>query len=283
MLAISAASKRCLRTEVPRVTHPDDAPVAARQFADRFLAPVGAVIVDEDDFVLDLELVKHGTQAVIHDRNRLIILVAGDDCADAVLGIQTELLRRRVEPFLVLQAAIPLRGAGEAVVEVGGRRPSQTIARLGGIREPLAQIPSSIRHGSIDRGCRDTEELARRRGDVSDRRFPATTDVEGFTEIFVTKIEGRGHESLTDIVHVNEITRDLGVDQLGVSPLRPQTDQGRNQPRRILQRPVHRVEPQVRARQSLLFAPVMEQVGTRCFGDRVVAVGRGEIVFARSC
>ena len=49
----------------------DDVVVPRRNGANDFLGFVGAVVVDEDNLVTDVEFIEHLGQAAMHDRNRL--------------------------------------------------------------------------------------------------------------------------------------------------------------------------------------------------------------------
>jgi hypothetical protein len=52
----------------------------------------GAAVVNEDDLEVDVQLGERRLEALIHNGSGLVILVAGDDRADAGDGIEAELL-----------------------------------------------------------------------------------------------------------------------------------------------------------------------------------------------
>ena len=70
---------------------PAHVPISAAQIADDLLAVVGAVVVDEDDLVVDLELGEGLLQPFVHDGNGLRILVTSHHRGHAALCVQAEL------------------------------------------------------------------------------------------------------------------------------------------------------------------------------------------------
>ena len=98
-------------------------PVAAAQVTDHVFAVVRAVVVDEDNLVVDLEFGEGLLQPLVHDRDGLGVFVAGHHRGYAAHRIQTELFRGLKVSLLVFQAAVPVGGSPETLPEVGVRSP----------------------------------------------------------------------------------------------------------------------------------------------------------------
>ena len=83
---LHAAAKCHLRTEISRVRNADHSRILRADFADHLRAVVGTAIVDENDLVINAELVESVGQTSVHDRDRLTVLVTGDDGGDTALA-----------------------------------------------------------------------------------------------------------------------------------------------------------------------------------------------------
>src|SRR3989442_167663 len=136
----------------------ENAAIVSRDAADHGLRIVRAAVVDEDDFVLNVEPGEDGGQPLVHDRNRLVILVTGDDRADTVRCVEAEFLTRTLVGASVWKRLIPGDGLGQALREGGLRAPSQTPPSLLWIGVPVCDIPVALRHRER-RGLLDVEEL----------------------------------------------------------------------------------------------------------------------------
>ena len=71
---------------------PHDVAVPAGQVPDDLLAVVRAVVVDEDDLVVDLEFSEGLLQPLVHDGDGLGVLVAGHHRGYAAFRVESELL-----------------------------------------------------------------------------------------------------------------------------------------------------------------------------------------------
>ena len=88
------------------------------------------------------------------------------------------------------------------------------------------------------------------RRDLADRGLAAGADVERLAVVGRRQVQRRVDERLGHVVDVDEIARDGRVDELGIGALQAVADHVGDQPRRVLERPVDRVEPQVGAGQA---------------------------------
>ena len=127
---LHAAAEGRLGAEVARMGDADDPFVAAGDGADDLLAVVRAVVVDEDDLVIDLELGKGILQALVHDRDGLVVLVAGDDGRYAVGGVEAELFRGKMVFLRVGEGAVPGDHPAEPLAQRGPRPPAEAFGQL---------------------------------------------------------------------------------------------------------------------------------------------------------
>src|SRR5438445_11343550 len=96
---------------------PNDAMVATTDLFNHFLAIIGTPVIDEDDFIIDVELLKDLNEALIHDRDRLGVFVTGNNRRDALILVLDETFRGALIPTLVRQVAIPLCGQGKTIAK----------------------------------------------------------------------------------------------------------------------------------------------------------------------
>src|SRR5207253_4596296 len=97
--------------------------------------------------------------------------------------------------------------------------------------------------------------------------------VERLAVIFLAQVQRGVYERLACIVHVHEVARDVRADELRVPALDARYHDVRDEARGVLQRAIHGVEAQVGAGETLALAVIVDQVGARDLGDRVIAVG----------
>ena len=125
---LHAAAERHLRAEVARMADADHARVALADLADRLGAVVRAAVVDEDDLVVDGELAERGAEALVHDRYRRLVAVAGDDGRDAAPRRAPALLGRH-RHLLVAEPGDPARRAPAGLRAAASRRASRAARR----------------------------------------------------------------------------------------------------------------------------------------------------------
>src|SRR5262249_23866494 len=77
------AEEGALRAEVPGVLDGNDVAVSCRDVLERLVGIVRAGVVHEDDLLVDVDRGEGLGQASVHDRNGLVVLVAGDGEGDA--------------------------------------------------------------------------------------------------------------------------------------------------------------------------------------------------------
>ena len=198
-------------------------PTTRRSFremrADHLLAVVGAAIVDEDDLEVDVQLGERGLEPLVHDRNRQVVLVAGDDRADAVDGVQTDISWTTARSAACREAPRTMSMVfWRPSSNVGARLPAQVLAGLLDIGVPVLNVPLSLGHRE-GRLRRDAEQLAGRRGDLADRGLAPGADVERLAVIGRAQIERSVDECFGHVVHIDEITRNGRIDEIGVACL----------------------------------------------------------------
>ncbi len=122
------------------------------------------------------------------------------------------------------------------------------------------------------------KSLGRCRRDLADGGLAAGADVERLAVVAARQVQRGVDERLGDVVDVDEVARDVRVDEAaGSRPARPggsPRGSAGTSPRAA----VDRVEPQVGAGEALLLAVEVEQVRGGDLGDGVVAVGLRQIV-----
>ena len=121
-------------------------------------------------------------------------------------------------------------------------------------------------------GSLDAVELARDLGELADRRLAAGADVERVAVVVLAQLARGRDERVADVVAVDEVARDVRVDERRQLAAHAVLDDLRHQPRGILERAVDGVEAQVRRGQAVLLAVVVDEVRAGGLGDRVVAV-----------
>ncbi len=259
----------------------DHVAVAGGEGADDLLAVVGAGVVDEDDFVADMQLLERLGQSPVHDRDRLAVLVAGDDGRNAVGLVRAELLRGFPVLVEILERADPFGGFGQAVPQRGARHPAEFGVGLFRRRIPLGDVPAALRHGELGIGGQ-AEEVFAGCGELADGGLHPGADVERFAEVLRPQVQRRIDESLAGVIDIDEVAGDLGIDEIGVASVQALHDRRRHQTGRILVRAEHRIEPQIGARKSQFLAGVMDDPRRGALGDRVMAVGRERHILARA-
>ncbi len=233
-----------MRAEIARMRDADDPSIRGADGLDHLGAIVGATVIDEDDFVIDADLAEGAGQALVHDRDGLSVFVAGDDRGQAALVVLRGLLGAGLEGLL-RQRTDPLGGPPQSIRQFDGGLPADQ--GLGPLRIgiPLRQVPGPRRHGAVAGGLGDAEHPTGGLSQICDGRFASGSDIEAFAVQLRLHLAGRHDEGGADIVHMDEIARDIGIDQGRQRPVQGVTHQVRDQPRRILQRAVDRVEPQI--------------------------------------
>ena len=186
-------------------------------------------------------------------------------------------LGRLLVARLVGKRLVPFDGLLEALLERRARLPAQVLAGLLDIGVPVLNVPLSLGHRE-GRLRRDVEQLAGHRGDLADRGLAARADVERLAVVGRAQVERGVDECLGHVVDIDEITRDGRIDEIGVVRLQAAANQVGNQPGRVFERAENRVEAQVRAREMLSLAVVVDQVGRGDLGHGVVAVGSGRVL-----
>ena len=179
---------------------------------------VRAAVVDEDDLEVDVELGERRLEPFVHDRDRQVVLVAGDDGADAVNGVEAVFLGRSAGSAACRAAAwyqCDRSAAGLPRRSVRGSQPrrSRALAMLA-----YQSWTSQRRCGMVKRGlARDVEELRAVCATSRDRGLAAGADVERLAVSLRAQVQCRVDERLGHVVDVDEIARDRRVDELGVS------------------------------------------------------------------
>ena len=113
-------------------------------------------------------------------------------------------------------------------------------------------VRSHSRLGMVNNGSwRMSKRRLRGSDDVANRRLASGADVERFAVVGLAQLEAHVDERSRDIVDVDKVARDRWVDQLRVSAGRSKVDDIGDQPGRVLQRSVDRIQAEVRAGQAL--------------------------------
>ena len=76
------AGESTLRAEVATVGHGGHMRIAPYEIGEHLSSIVGTGVIDEDDFVIDVELCEDGDQTLVHNRDCRSVAIARDDCAD---------------------------------------------------------------------------------------------------------------------------------------------------------------------------------------------------------
>ena len=125
----------------------NDVRVVFAQLANDVRAIVRAAIVDEDDLVIDVELPESIRQSAMHDGDRLLVLVASDDCREAPAGNVGVLLGCGGK-LLIAERTHPRRRRPKPVLETDFGVPTKQRLGLAGIRIPVRQVPRPPFHGA---------------------------------------------------------------------------------------------------------------------------------------
>jgi hypothetical protein len=219
-------------------------------------------------------------QALVHHRNRLLVLVAGDD------GCERAPLARRVllgghGDIGVAQRADPAGGGAQSVGnEILVVQPSRRWVLAGSAYQSAR---SHARPSMLPkRFLLNAELLAHERCKLGDGGPCAGADVEVLT-VEAGVHHGCGQdEGGAGVVDVHEVARRAGIDERREVPLLGEPDDVRDQAGGVLERPVDRIQPQVDARECLLLADPLQVLGRRHLGHRVVAIGLARAVLAGS-
>src|SRR5207245_2944938 len=153
---------------------------------------------------------------------------------------EAEFLTRTLVGASVWKRLIPGDGLGQALREGGLRAPSQTPPSLLWIGVPVCDIPVALRHRER-RGLLDVEELTGDLGDLPDGCFGSRSDVERFAVILFSHVKGGVNEGFGAVVDVDEVARDLGIDELRIRALHTALHDRGDQARRVFEWSIHRV------------------------------------------
>ena len=221
---LHAAAERGLRAEVAGVRDPDHAPVVPRDGPDHFLGVVGAAVVDEDDFEVDVQLGERRLEPLVHDRDGLAVLVAGDDRLTLCSVSRPNCLDD------CWYAALSGRPRYQSAVRVQAVARSWCAAASRAARGPCrcwrtSPATSQLRSGIVKAGSAvDAEQLAGDRRDFADSGLAAGADVERLAVVVRRRFECRVDERLGHVVDVNEVPRNVRADELRVAAVQAVAD-----------------------------------------------------------
>ena len=126
------------------------------------------------------------------------------------------------------------------------------------------------------------KQVSSRLGRLKDRGSRAGPDVEGLAKEVGREVQGGIDEGFGHVVDINIIASNLRADEIRELAIQTFADHGRDQPRRVFQRPINRIEPEIRARESLPLAVIVDQLSGGELGNRVIAVRQRRGLFARA-
>src|SRR6266480_1039145 len=203
-----------------------------------------AAIIDEDDLVINSERGEHLSQALVEDRDGLVVSVACDD-----RGQLFHLLGDHAESYVRARQLFPRGSEFQALPKRNARSPVQLRASQTRIAIPIGKVPLAVGHRTENGACRNREDFFRQLGDISHRGLSARRDIKRPAWLRVASHESSPHKGTCAIIDIDKIARYRRIDQRGVLPLQPQSHQSWNQTFTLFPRTVNRIEPEMGARE----------------------------------
>src|SRR5216684_5546403 len=135
----------------------------------------------------------------------------------------------------------PIDGRRKACLEWVTRLPAELVPDLFGISHPGRRIPFPVWHRPPLRLRVDGQQAARNLYDLLEAGLHSSADVENRVR-FSGRVGGCGEIRVTDVIDIDKIPRHFGVDQGGQASAKSIDDQGGDETRRLLPRPINRIE-----------------------------------------